>query len=92
LRHPRFDLHLTPTYSSWLNQVERWFALLEQKQLKRGVHKSTAQLEKAIYEFVEASNEDPRPFIWTKSADDILASLERVCGRTLETQALLPNF
>lgn len=92
LRHPRFHLHFTPTYSSWLNQVERWFALLEQKQLKRGVHKSTAQLEKAIYEFIEASNEDPRPFIWTKSADDILASLERFCGRTLKTQALFPNF
>jgi transposase len=92
LRHPRFHLHFTPTYSSWLNQVERWFALLEQKQLKRGSHRSTAELEKAIYEFIEVSNDNPRPFIWTKSADDILRNLERFCGRTLTTQGLLPNF
>ena len=92
LRRPRFHLHFTPTYSSWLNQVERWFALLEQKQLKRGAHRSTAALEKAIYEFIDVSNENPRPFIWTKSADDILANLERFCGRTLKSQALLPNF
>ena len=92
LRHPRFHLHFTPTYSSWLNQVERWFALLEQKQLKRGAHRSTTELEKAIYEFIDASNESPRPFIWTKSADDILASLERFCGRTLTAQALRANF
>jgi len=92
LRHPRFHLHFTPTYSSWLNQVERWFALLEEKQLKRGAHRSTAQLEKAIYDFIEVSNQSPRPFIWTKSAEDILASLERFCGRTLKSQALLPNF
>jgi transposase len=92
LRHPRFHLHFTPTYSSWLNQVERWFALLEQKQLKRGAHRSTLELEKAIYQFIEVSNASPRPFIWTKSADDILANLERFCGRTLTSQALLPNF
>jgi len=92
LRHPRFHLHFTPTYSSWLNQVERWFGLLEQKQLQRGSHRSTAELEKAIYQFIEASNENPRPFAWTKSADDILANLERFCGRTLKTQAVLPNF
>jgi transposase len=92
LRHPRYHLHFTPTYSSWLNQVERWFALLEQKQLKRGAHRSTAELEKAIYDFIEVSNEEPRPFLWTKSADDILANLERFCGRTLKSQSLLPNF
>lgn len=92
LRHPRFHLHFTPTYSSWLNQVERWFALLEQKQLKRGSHRSATELENAIYEFIEVSNDNPRPFIWTKSADDILANLERFCGRTLKSQALLPNF
>jgi transposase len=92
LRHPRFHLHFTPTYSSWLNQVERWFGLLEQKQLQRGSHRSTAELEKAIYQFIEASNENPRPFAWTKSADDILANLERFCGRMLKTQAVLPNF
>jgi transposase len=92
LRHPRFHLHFTPTYSSWLNQVERWFALLEQKQLKRGAHRSTVELEKAIYEFIEVSNENPRPFVWTKSAEDILANLERFCGRTLTAHAVVPNF
>jgi transposase len=92
LRHPRFHVHFTPTYSSWLNQVERWFALLELKALKRGVHRSTVELEKSIYEFIEVSNENPRPFMWTKSADDIFDSLKRFCGRTLESQGLLPNF
>jgi transposase len=92
LRHPRFHVHFTPTYSSWLNQVERWFALLELKALKRGVHRSTLDLENAIYEFIEASNEDPRTFCWTKSADEILANLKRFCERTLGSQALLPNF
>jgi transposase len=92
LRHPRFHVHFTPTYSSWLNQVERWFALLEQKALKRGVHRSTAELEKSIYEFIEVSNENPRPYLWTKSADDILDNLKRFCGRTLESQGAVANF
>ena len=92
LRHPRFHVHFTPTYSSWLNQVERWFALLEQKALRRGVHRSTAELEKAIYEFIEASNDNPRPYLWTKSADDILDNLKRFCGRILEPQVPLANF
>jgi transposase len=92
LRHPRFHVHFTPTYSSWLNQVERWFALLEQKALKRGVHRSTVELERAIYEFIEVSNEEPRPYLWTKSADDILDNLSRFCGRTLNSQGALANF
>jgi transposase len=92
LRHPRWHLHFTPTYSSWLNQVERWFALLEQKQLKRGSHRSARELEGAIYEFIEVTNENPKPFNWTKSADDILANLKRFCIRTLESQALDANF
>ena len=92
LRHPRFHVHFTPTYSSWLNQVERWFALLEQKALKRGVHRSTLELEKAIYQFIEASNEDPRPYLWTKSAEDILANLKRFCGHTLQSQGVVANF
>ncbi len=92
LRHPRFHVHFTPTYSSWLNQVERWFALLEQKALKRGVHRSTAELEKAIYEFIEVSNDEPRPYLWTKSADDILDNLRRFCDRTLDSQDALANF
>jgi transposase len=90
-RHPRFHVHFTPTYSSWLNQIERWFAQLEQRQLKRGVHKSATQLERAIYEFIEAHNAAPRPFRWTKSADDILASIRRFCLRTLESQGCLPT-
>jgi len=92
LRHPRFHVHFTPTYSSWLNQVERWFALLEQKALKRGVHRSTLELEKAIYDFIEVSNEEPRPYLWTKSADDILDNLSRFCGRTLASQGVLADF
>jgi transposase len=92
VRHPRFHMHFTPTYSSWLNQVERWFALLEQKALKRGVHRSTVELEKAIYEFIEVSNENPRPYLWTKSADDILDNLRRFCGHTLESHGVPANF
>jgi len=86
LRHPRFHVHFTPTYSSWLNQVERWFGLLEQRQLKRGVHRSTRSLESAIYEFIETYNDDPKPFIWTKTADQILESIKRYCQRVLGTQ------
>lgn len=85
-RHPRFHVHFTPTYSSWLNQVERWFGLLEQRQLKRGVHSNTQALETAIYEFIDAYNEDPKPFIWTKTANQILDSIKRYCQRTLDAQ------
>jgi transposase len=92
LRHPRFHIHFTPTYSSWLNQVERWFALLEQKALKRSVHRSTVELERAIYQFIEVSNDEPRPYLWTKSADDILDNLKRFCARTLESQGEAANF
>ena len=82
LRHPRYQLHFTPTYSSWINQVERWFALLTEKQLRRGTHKSTRQLEDAIRLYLATSNETAKPFVWTKSADDILASIARFCQRT----------
>ncbi len=81
-RHPRFHLHFTPTGASWLNLVERWFAELTQKQLRRGVHRSPRELEKAIREFLEVSNEDPKPFMWTKSADEILESVAAFCKRT----------
>lgn len=83
-RHPRFHFHFTPTYSSWLNLVERWFALLTERQLKRGVHRSTYALERAIREFIEAHNDDPKPFVWTKSADQILASVSRLCESLLD--------
>jgi transposase len=73
--HPRFHMHFTPTYSSWLNEVERWFGLLTEKQLRRGVHKSVVALEKSIRDWVAAWNEDPKPFIWTKTADEILQRL-----------------
>jgi transposase len=83
LRHPRYHLHFTPTHSSWLNQVERWFALLSQRQIKRGSHYSVRELEAAILEFIDVHNEQPKPFVWTKSADTILNSIERFATRTL---------
>jgi putative transposase len=85
-RHRRFHIHFIPTYSSWLNLVERWFGLLEQRQIKRGSHRSVVMLERAIYEFIETHNEDAAPFKWVKSADDILLSLKRFCERTLQNQ------
>ncbi len=82
LRHPRFHLHFTPTYSSWISQVERWFAGLTEKQIKRGSHRSTRELEKAIRSYLAVSNENPKPFVWVKTADEILASVRRFCERT----------
>jgi len=81
-RHPRYHLHFTPTSASWLNQVERWFAELTQKQIRRGAHRSTAELERAIHEFLDAHNQSPKAFIWTKTADQIFESLARFCRRT----------
>ncbi len=78
-RRPRWHVHLTPTSSSWLNQVERLFALLTDKQIKRGVHRSVSALQTDIHAFIEHHNSEPKPFRWTKSADDILASIERFC-------------
>ena len=82
-RHPRYHLHFTPTSTSWLNQVERWFALLADKQIKRGVHRSVQELKAAITTFIQAHNDDPKPFIWTKSADAILQTIARYCSDTL---------
>jgi transposase len=73
--HPRFHMHFTPTYSSWLNQVERWFGLLTDKKLRRGAHRSIQALEKDIRDWIAAWNDDPRPFVWTKTADEILERL-----------------
>lgn len=84
-RRPRFHPHFTPTYSSWLNLVERLFALLTERQLRRGVHRSTRQLEQAIKEFIDAHNDDPMPFVWTKTADQILESLKRFLLRTSDS-------
>jgi len=83
-RHPRFHFHFTPTYSSWLNQVERWFALLTERAIKRGVHRNTQQLEQAIREYLDAHNDDPKPFVWRKSADEIIAAVARHCRGVLE--------
>jgi transposase len=82
-KRPRYHAHFTPTHSSWLNQVERWFALLSARAIKRGTHRSTLALEKAIGEYIEASNEDPKPIVWSKSADEILDSIARYCSRIL---------
>ena len=79
LKRPHWHVHFTPTSASWLNQVERFFALLTERQLRRGVHRSVAELRACIEAFVDAHNADPKPFRWTKSADDILASVERFC-------------
>jgi len=81
-KRPRWRVHFTPTGASWINQVERFFALLTEKQIRRGVHRSTTQLEAAIHAFIDAHNADPKPFRWTKSADDILAAIQRFCLRT----------
>jgi transposase len=81
-RNPRFHVHFTPTSASWLNQVERWFATLTQSYIRRGTHRSTQQLEQAIRRYLEHHNTDPKPIVWSKSADDILASIQRFCLRT----------
>jgi transposase len=80
-KRPRWHVHLTPTSASWLNQVERFFALLTERQIRRGIHRSLEALYDTITSFIEQHNADPKPFRWTKSADDILASIERFCLR-----------
>jgi transposase len=86
-KRPRFHVHFTPTYGSWLNLVERWFAELTNKQLRRGVHRSVAQLKAAIREFIDTHHASPKPFVWTKTADQILDSIARFAQRTLDLQA-----
>lgn len=81
-RRPHWHTHFTPTSASWINQVERWFAELTRKQLQRGVHRSVADLERDIATFIDAHNENPKPYKWVKSADEILASVKRFCQRT----------
>jgi len=82
-RHPRFHLHFTPTHASWLNLVERFFGLLTEHALRRGSHTSGRQLKAAIHAYLDAHNEAPKPFRWTKSADDVLASIARFATRTV---------
>lgn len=81
LRHPRFHLHFTPTSGSWLNLVERWFAELTNRKLRRSAHRSVAELETDVRKWINEWNADPKPFVWTKTADEILDSLAAYCGR-----------
>jgi transposase len=81
LRHPRFTLHFTPTYSSWLNLVERWFAELTTKWLKRGTHRSVRDLVASIRTWITNWNDNPKPYVWHKTADEILDSLANYCQR-----------
>jgi len=83
-RHPRFYMHFTPTYSAWLNLVERFFGFLTEHALRRGSHASVPMLRAAIYEYLDAHNEAPVPFKWTKTADDILDTVKRFGQRTLQ--------
>lgn len=85
VRHPRYHLHFTPTASSWINLVERWFATLTERQLRRGVHRSTRELEAALRHYVETYNQDPKPFVWTKTVDQILKAVARFCERTCDS-------
>jgi transposase len=87
-KRPRFHVHFTPTYASWLSLVERWFALLATKQLRRGVFRSVPQLKAAIQAFIDAHQENPKPFVWTKTADEILASIARFAERTADARAI----
>lgn len=84
-RHPRFHVHYTPTYASWINLVESWFAVLTNRRLRRGSFTSTRQLEAAVTTYLNASNAEPTPFQWTKSADDILDSVKRFCLQTSDS-------
>ena len=86
-KRPRWHRHCTPTSASWTNQVERFFALLTDDAIRRGAHRSTAELETAITASIDAHTAGPKPFRWTKSADDILAAVQRFCQRTISVQS-----
>ena len=81
-KRPRFHVHFTPTYGSWINLVERWFAEITNKRIRRGIFRSVTELEAAIREYIDVHNEDPQPFVWTRNADEILASIARFAQRT----------
>ncbi|MFV0514931.1 MAG: IS630 family transposase, partial [Jhaorihella sp.] len=78
----------TPTSASWLNQIERWFAELTRKKIQRGVHQSVAELEADIMSFIDAHNDDPKPYKWVRSADEILASVKRFCLKTMNRTSI----
>ena len=85
-KRPRFHVHFTPTYGSWINLLERWFAEITNKRIRRGVFRSVKELEAAIRQYIDVHNEDPKPFVWTRTADQILASISRFAQRTSATQ------
>jgi transposase len=85
-KRPRFHMHFTPTGSSWINQVERWFGYLTDQLLRRGVHKSVQALEKDVRDWIKTWNENPKPFVWTKTAEDILDSLARYISRITDAR------
>ena len=84
-RRPHYHVHFTPTSASWINQIERWIVELTTKRLRRGVHTSVRQLEADIRSFIDRHNQNPKPFKWTKSADQILASVKRFCHKAEQT-------
>ena len=85
-RHRRFHLHFTPTASSWLNLVERWFAELTNRKLRRSAHRSVTALEDDIRKWINEWNKNPEPFVWTKSADDILETVAEYCQRITDSR------
>src|SRR3954451_15348978 len=85
-KRPRFHVHFTPPYGSWLNLVERWFAEITNKRIRRGVFRSVRELESAIRQYIDVHNEAPKPFVWTRTADEILASIARFAQRTQTTR------
>jgi transposase len=85
-KRPRFHVHFTPTYGSWINLVERWFAAITNQRIRRGVFRSVKELEAAIRDYIDVHNENPKPFVWTKTADQILASIARFAQRTCTVQ------
>src|SRR4051812_40179995 len=84
-KRPHFHVHFTPTYASWINLVERWFAEITNKRIRRGIFRSVKELEDAISEYIDVHNDAPKPFVWTKTADEILASIARFAQRTRST-------
>jgi len=79
-RHPRFHLHFIPTHSSWLNQIERWFAKITNQAIRRGSFRSVQHLRQTIRLYIAANNQDPKPFVWTASASLILGKVSHLCG------------
>ena len=86
-KRPRYHLHFTPTHASWLNQIERWFGLLTQRQIKRGSHSSVGSLVYAIKDFIESHNSDPKPPRWQRTSEEILTAIARFASRTLQAHS-----